>query len=96
FVVVDASGVNSTDNPSGDFTVYPNPAKTTINFSFTEPTMQVYYVTIVNSLGRTMCMLPRPQLANGIDISHYPAGVYFVQLTDEKTKVTITRQFVKE
>ncbi len=96
FVVVDATGVSNVEKPSGDFTLYPNPAKTRINFSFTDPAMQVYYVTITNSVGRTMCMLPRPQLGNGIDISAYAPGVYFVQLTDEKTKAILTKQFIKE
>ena len=96
FVVVDNTGINDTKTPSGDFTLYPNPASTRLNFQFSDPTMQVYYVTITNSLGRTICMLPRPQLSNGIDISNFMPGIYFVQLTDEKTKTNITKQFVKE
>ena len=96
FVVVDNTGVGNTEKPSGDYTVYPNPATMRIYFNFTDPSMQVYYVTITNSVGRTMCMLPRPQLGTGIDISNYAPGIYFVQLIDEKTKTTITKKFVKE
>jgi hypothetical protein len=57
--------------------------------------MQAYYVRITNALGKTMYMLPHPQLTNGIDISHFSPGVYMFQLTDEKTKKVITQQFVK-
>ncbi len=96
FIVVDKTGVDKTEKPSGDYSIYPNPSKSRINFSFTDPGMKVYYVTIINSVGRTMIMLPRPLLENGIDISNYAPGVYFVQLTDEKTKTTVTKQFIKE
>jgi bilirubin oxidase len=96
FVVVDHTGVSNTEKPSGSYSVYPNPAHNRLFFSFTDPAMQVYYVTITNAAGRTMYMLPRPQLATGIDIGHFAPGVYFVQLTDEKTKTTITTRFVKE
>ena len=47
-------------------------------------------------LGRTKLMLPRPQLLGGIDISQFAAGTYFLQLTDEKTKQSVTKKFVKE
>lgn len=96
FVVVDATGVGNTEKPTGDFNLYPNPAGNRLNISLTDPTMQVYYITITNSQGRTMCMLPRPQLGNGIDISAYTPGVYFLQLTDEKTKQSMIKKFVKE
>ncbi|PQJ10484.1 bilirubin oxidase [Flavipsychrobacter stenotrophus] len=96
FVVVDHTGVNNTEKPAGDYSVYPNPASMRLYFNFSDPAMQVYYVTITNSVGRTLCMLPRPQLNGGIDISNYAPGVYFVQLTDEQTKTTITKKFIKE
>ena len=96
FVVVDNTGVNDVKAQPTDYMLYPNPAQTRLNFLFADPSTQVYYVTITNSLGRTMCMLPRPQLSNGIDISGFAPGVYFVQLMDEKTKTTATRKFIKE
>ena len=97
FVVVDAgTNVASTLQESTDFNVFPNPTKNRIYFTYANPLMQVYYVTITNAIGRTICMLPRPQLAGGIDVSTFAPGVYFVQLTDEKTKTVTTRKFVKE
>jgi hypothetical protein len=41
-------------------------------------------------------MLPRPELQNGIDISRLAKGIYVLQLTDEKTKITTTKKFTKE
>ena len=96
FVVADETSVTDTKKPTGDFSLYPNPASGRLYVSLTDPAMQVYYVTITNSLGRTMCMLPRPQLGNGIDISNYAPGMYMLQLTDEKTKTTISRKFIKQ
>ncbi len=78
-----------------DYNLYPNPATNRLQFSFSDPLMQVYYVRITNAVGRTILMLPRPFLNAGLDISALSAGVYNVLLTDEKTKVTTTKKFVK-
>ncbi len=95
FVVKDATGVATTKQP-GDFTIYPNPANNRVYVLLADPAMQVYYITITNAVGRTMYMLPRPQLAGGIDVSNFAPGVYLMQLTDEQTKKTIVKRFVKE
>ena len=79
-----------------DFTLYPNPASSKLQFSFSEPDMQAYYVTIYNAVGKTIYMLPRPLLEKGIDISSFAPGIYFCRLMDEKTKQTITKKFVVE
>jgi len=41
-------------------------------------------------------MLPKPNLENGIDINGLKSGTYFLQLTDEKNKLTNTKKFIKE
>jgi hypothetical protein len=41
-------------------------------------------------------MLPRPDLSQGIDISHFPKGIYHLILTDEKYKQTASKTFVVE
>ncbi len=96
FVVVDKTSVAQTEIEPGDYTIYPNPANTRLYVTLSDPAMQVYYITITNSIGRTMYMLPRPQLAGGIDISRFAPGNYFMQLTDEATKKVLTKKFVKE
>ena len=97
FVVTGGTtGVNEVQKGTADFTLYPNPANDRLYISFSDPSMQAYYVRITTVTGRTIYMLPRPQLQGGIDISNLTAGVYMLQLTDEKTKITTTRKFVKE
>jgi len=78
------------------FNVYPNPAKSKLYFNFTDPSYEVYYMRVVNQLGKTVYMLPRPQLQNGLDISTLSKGTYFLQVTDDKTKKTVTKEFIKE
>lgn len=96
FVVDDQTSVAQIQKEPSDFTIYPNPANTRIYVALSDPAMQVYYITITNSIGRTMYMLPRPQLAGGIDVSYFAPGTYFMQLTDDATKKVITKKFVKE
>lgn len=95
FVVTDAAGVAATEKANTDFTIFPNPANTKIYVTFADPLAQAYYIRITNALGRTMYMLPRPQLAGGIDVSNFARGTYYMQVTDEQTKQTTTKQFVK-
>jgi bilirubin oxidase len=98
FVVVgnNASGVNDIAKTNFDYSLFPNPATNRLYVNFTSPDMQAYYVKINNLIGRTLFMLPRPQLQNGIDISNLAPGAYIMELTDEKTKVTTTKKFIKQ
>lgn len=96
FVVTDpSSAALEPIKKSNDILLFPNPASERLFVSFSDPNMQAYYVRINNSLGKTMYMLPRPQLVGGIDISHFAPGTYFIQVTDEKTKKVINRKFIK-
>jgi bilirubin oxidase len=79
-----------------DIVVYPNPANDRVFVSFSDRNMEAYYVRIVNMLGKTMYMLPRPQLSEGIEVGHFAPGVYLIQVTDEKTKTVFTKKFTKE
>ncbi|MEI7801081.1 MAG: multicopper oxidase domain-containing protein [Bacteroidota bacterium] len=97
FVVVEnATGIENLPQAPEDFSLYPNPANSKLYIAFDDPTMQVYYIKIFDAVGRTIYMLPRPQLQNGIDISSLAKGIYTLQLTDEKTKMIITKKFIKE
>ena len=78
------------------FEIYPNPAKEKIFLKFKDPSSDVYYLRMVNATGRSIYMLPKPQLQNGIDISKCAKGIYYLQVTDNKTKKTVTQKFVKE
>ncbi len=94
--VVSSSTTVPTQQVSTDYFVFPNPAKDRIYITCADPTMQVYYISIINSIGRTMYMLPRPQLSKGIDVSNFAPGTYFIRLTDDKSKKVIVKQFIKD
>lgn len=97
FIVKESStGLEELSQARIDFSVYPNPANNRLYLSFTDPSVEVYYLRIVDAAGRSIFMLPRPQLQNGIDISQLSKGIYSIQLTDEKTKQTTIRKFIKD
>jgi bilirubin oxidase len=96
FVVTDpASATSESIQNADDITLFPNPASERLFVAFSDPNMQAYYVRVVNALGKTMLMLPRPDLSGGIDISRFAPGVYFLELTDQKTKQVFSKKFTK-
>jgi bilirubin oxidase len=99
FVVVDTITKTSTGVialTENAFNLFPNPVNNKLYITFNQPAMQAYYIRITNLLGKTIYMLPAPDLENGIDVSRLTTGVYFLELTDQKTKQTILKKFVKE
>jgi hypothetical protein len=78
-----------------DFTVFPIPAKNKLYFNFNDPAYEVYYMKVLDQIGRTIYMLPRPQLQSGLDIDKLKPGNYYLQVTDAKTKVVVTKKFTK-
>jgi bilirubin oxidase len=97
FIVTDqATSVKTLSKTVNDFSVYPNPANEKLYFSFNNNDAKVYYVSILNVVGKAVMMLPKPEWKDGIDISNLAAGTYFVQLTDDKTKTVTVKKFIKE
>jgi len=90
------NGIKNIDKESLDYTVYPNPANEKLYFSFNNVNTKVYYVSILNIVGKAVMMLPRPDWQNGIDISNLSKGTYLIQLIDDETKSTTIKKFVKE
>ncbi len=89
------SGINAQPNISTDFNLYPNPAHNKLFIQLPETNAGVYYLRMSDVAGRTVYMLPQPQLESGIDISMLPSGIYFVAVTDSKFN-TITKRFIKD
>jgi len=98
FIVVDTSTVTGIApvHPRLDFSIYPNPAKDRIYIDLTSSDLSAYYLKLIDALGRTIYMLPRPELKGGIDISSLAPGTYEIQIVDDQTKATIVRKFVKD
>jgi blue copper oxidase len=79
-----------------DYSIYPNPTSDKIYLKLENSSIEVYYVTITNANGKTVMMLPQPEMYKGIDISSLTKGIYHVQLMDKKTKSISTKSFIKE
>lgn len=95
FVVGDpSSGITEINSEKSEFFIYPNPADKKIYVKFADSETKAYYVKIYNSVGRTIYMLPRPELINGIDISEFAPGIYYMELTDELTKTKASKKFI--
>jgi len=93
FVVTNPSAVNDINQVDIPIFIYPNPAKDKLFIEFKDPNQSAYYVTILDAMGRTKLMLPKPELGNGIDISHLSKGVYHVSIIENKSKKSITTTF---
>ncbi|NBX27426.1 MAG: T9SS C-terminal target domain-containing protein [Chitinophagia bacterium] len=96
FVVTDPTNINALYNATDILEVYPNPTKDRIFVQFKDPANSAYYISVITTLGRTVLMLPQPQLQEGIDISNLSKGVYYLLITDQLKKKTITKSIVIE
>jgi bilirubin oxidase len=79
-----------------EFSLMPNPTNDKLYINLPDATTEVYYVTVTNVNGRALLMLPQPDLQNGIDVSSFAPGVYFVQLMDKRTKSVSVRKFIRQ
>jgi hypothetical protein len=97
FVVKDAaSGLASLLPEKVNYNLFPNPATSKVYVQLNTPDAEVYYINVTNVQGKTVIMLPQPDMAKGIDISGLSSGTYFVQLMDKKTKSVSVQKFIKE
>jgi bilirubin oxidase len=90
----------STDQPDTssnifDFTIVPNPARDFLNIKFASTGTQAYYVWIFDAVGRTLLMLPQPDLSRGIHINSLPKGTYMIKVMEMSEKKVLTKRFVK-
>lgn len=92
FIVGAEASVPSVKN-SSTITLYPNPATDKIYIDAAHK--NAYYVSIMNMNGRTLIMLPQPDLGNGIDISTLSPGQYILRYTDAITKEVVSTKFNK-
>lgn len=94
FVVTDPA--TNTQKPStiNAFSVYPNPVKQVLYVQLNDAKTELYYARIINAAGKTVMMLPMPDVSSGIDVSALPKGVYILQLTENKNKSTATQKFI--
>ena len=90
-------GTDQTDTTSNifDFTVVPNPVKDLLKVKFAAAGTQAYYVWIYDAVGRTMLMLPQPDLSAGIPVNFLSKGTYMIRVMEASEKKVLTKKFIK-
>lgn len=96
FVVIDPNGIMDVPKKNLDFKLYPNPTQNKLYVHWPEEDNEIYYITILDVLGRTKLMLPKPDLQHGIDLQFLANGSYTIQIMDSKTKSISSQKFIKQ
>jgi hypothetical protein len=78
---------------SNYFTIYPNPAKAVLNISSKE-TIEVKSISIYNTLGQLVLVVPNAEKVSKIDVSSLTTGNYFIKINSDKGKSNA--RFIKE
>ncbi len=94
FVVTNQNAVADLKNTDILVSLYPNPTNNKLYIEFKNQNQSAYYITITDVLGRTKVMLPKPELMNGIDVSHLSKGIYHLTIIENNSKQTTTKTFV--
>ena len=75
------------------FTLYPNPAKSILNISSKE-TIEVKSISIYNTLGQLVLVIPNAEKVSKIDVSSLTIGNYFIKINSDQG--TSNTRFIKE
>ena len=74
------------------FAVYPNPATDVLNIQSKQST-QINSISIYNTLGQLLLIIPKAKNTSTVDVSNLPTGNYFIEIhSDQGTPNT---QFLK-
>jgi blue copper oxidase len=95
FVVVNNIAGLSINNTAPVYTLFPNPAHEHITILHKGAPARLYYAKIYDAVGRTVLMLPKPDLSQGLDISDLTPGLYTLELTDDISKLQSVLRFQK-
>jgi hypothetical protein len=89
-------GYNST-TPAGALTLYPNPARNTMNVSLSSGTINtpVYLENIYSETGNLIKQQPVSGTAWSEDISAYQTGIYVLQIKDTNGNIIGQSKFLK-
>jgi hypothetical protein len=77
------------------YSIYPNPVSNVLNIDLETTYSKSYSIQIISTTGQVLQAHQSNSNSTQINVSQLPAGVYFIQLRDEK-KHLATRKFIKE
>ncbi|MBP6730566.1 MAG: T9SS type A sorting domain-containing protein [Chitinophagales bacterium] len=88
------SSIETNSNSKDKFSIAPNPTNDKLNCSVTNAALNST-IQITTIEGRKVLTgIPATQNNFDIDVSALPAGIYFLQLSDERQRVV--KKFVKQ
>ncbi len=76
-------GINEL-NSTVNFALYPNPAKNNLNIEFPPNSNNSQVLCFYDLLGNVLYQTRFTENHYSLDVSSYPAGIYFVELRDEQ------------
>ncbi len=74
------------------FSIYPNPANNVLNIE-TKKTIDVTSISIYNTLGQVILVIPNAQQTKSVDVSSLKTGNYFLKINSDKGSSSV--KFVK-
>lgn len=87
------STANVTKNAE-DIVLYPNPVRDEVNVVFND--LNVKNIAVYNVIGKTMVVYRTTGNSAKMDLSKFPAGVYFLRMSDAKGDIVATKRFTKQ
>jgi Bacterial Ig domain/Secretion system C-terminal sorting domain len=90
-----AVSILASDTETPAFLIYPNPANEYLFVHLISQKSTFFNIRISNVFGQSWIISPKLNLENGIDISQFPNGIYFLEITNDKMKRVFTRKFIK-
>ena len=95
-----ALGLNQSPSQLSFASVYPNPAQNNATIEFDLNKAVQITIKIYDQLGSLTYHSPSHSFSQGkqfqtIDLSSYPAGIYFISVTDEENTVLILQKLLK-
>ncbi len=78
---------------SSYFSLFPNPATTILNISY-KADIEINSISIYNTLGQIVLVIPNAQNAKTIDVSGLKTGTYFIKINSDKG--SSNSKFIKE
>ncbi|MEM7187653.1 MAG: T9SS type A sorting domain-containing protein, partial [Bacteroidota bacterium] len=82
----------------GDFSIFPNPAQSTVNITYAGNLSTALEVTLYDIAGRSV---QQTTFNNGastttLSVSNLPSGVYIINVEDNETGNVVTKQLIKQ